>query len=105
IPPPMNPGEPDRRLWAAQAGVAGTLGVPDAALVERLGPAESALARAWASLLRWRAAAGDRARELLLGQAAAPPEPRALLGALLLGEEEPDLREVRSAFTRLGLAH
>jgi beta-lactamase superfamily II metal-dependent hydrolase len=35
-PPPLNPGERDRRLVDAQDGVAGTLNLPRAALIERL---------------------------------------------------------------------
>src|SRR5690606_32257715 len=44
-PRPMNPGAPDRRLWAAQEGGAGVLRVPNIELVERLEPAGGA---AWA---------------------------------------------------------
>ncbi|MFM9995438.1 MAG: ComEC/Rec2 family competence protein [Phycisphaerales bacterium] len=104
VPPRMNPGERDRRLWAAQDGLVGTLRPPSAALLLRLGPEPGA----GAAILRWRDRLRERARDALLGNANAGAEAsrgRALLAALLLGEEEPGLADVRSAFTRLGLAH
>lgn len=106
IAPPMNPGEADRRLHAAQEGTIGTVRVPAAALVERVEGPRGAAGEIESALLRWRAAAGERARALLLGDPGAPAsEGRALLGALLLGEEDPALRAARPAFARLGLAH
>ncbi len=106
VTPPMNPGEADRRLWAAQDGESGTLRVPSGALIERLEPAPGALGALRAAWLSKRDGMREHARAALLGDSAgAGPERRALIGALLLGEEEPALRDVRSAFTRLGLAH
>lgn len=107
VPPaaPANPGEADRRLWAAQNGEAGTLRLPSASLIEPLPDGGGAAAGAYSALLRWRASLHGRVRSLLAGEGERIGEGRALLGALLLGEEDPALREVRSAFTRLGLAH
>lgn len=101
---PMNPGETDRRLLAWQDGVAGSLRVSGTALVHVSDEQAGVLDSIESKLLRARAALSDRAREVLLG-GAEPGEGRALLGALILGEQEPALSEVRSAFTRLGLAH
>lgn len=104
VPPPRNPGERDRRLWAWQEGFGGTLIVPSPHLVQAdtrpAGPAGD-LAGVLVSL---RATLRDRARGILMG-GGEPGPARALLGALILGEQEPALRDVRSAFTRLGLAH
>lgn len=111
VGPPMNPGEFDRRLWAAQSGYAGSLRV--ASLAGDLAAAEPGLLeQVHSAYLAARAAMNDRARELLLGPAqpaaaesATRAQGRALLSALILGEEEPALRDVRGAFNRLGLAH
>ena len=104
VPAPMNPGEHDRRLSAAQDGVAGSFRAPRAELIERLIPRGGPLPRLFAARLRWAAALHDRVRSLL-GVGAGESEHAALLAALLLGEEQPALRDVRSAFTRVGLAH
>lgn len=103
---PVNPGEPDRRLWAAQDGRAGILRLPSHDLIEPL-PPQGGLSRTLrAAWLFTRGTLIDRTHHLLLGPRGEHPAPhRALLGALILGEQEPALREVRSAFTRLGLAH
>lgn len=96
-----NPGRTDPRLWAAQRGVAGVLRVNNVDLIERLEP-DGAL-RYRLSDLR------QRAHEILHEQVLPDDDRhtrgRALLGALILGEKEPELRDVRSAFARLGLAH
>ncbi len=100
IPAPLNPGERDRRLWHAQQGVIGSLRASSApAVLDETGPRSAALAL--------RARMADRAREILLGplDTPSPDHGRALLGALVLGEDEPALREVRGAFQRLGLLH
>lgn len=101
---PLNPGEPDRRLTALQNGYAGTLALPRAELVEVLPPSTGAFAATRSAFLRFRANLGDRARKLLLGGFAGPKESRSMLAAMILGEEDAGLEEVRSAFTRLGLA-
>ncbi|MCC6661785.1 MAG: ComEC/Rec2 family competence protein [Phycisphaerales bacterium] len=106
VPPPVNPGEGDRRLVAAQDGLSGYLRAPRAELIERLPEPTGLIARFSAVRLRWVAALHDRVRALLDVDAGGEPSGHgALLTALLLGEEAPALRDVRSAFTRLGLAH
>lgn len=124
IAPPMNPGEEDRRLWAGQEGYCGSLHTGDIEVVDGGRNALDAAEGAW---LRARAWMTDRAHALLLGDDAPSAgglsgtarspgsssdpaslrqrEGRALLAALILGEEEPALRETRGAFNRLGLAH
>src|SRR5678816_135865 len=106
---PMNPGEWDRRLWSRQSGFVGALrmGRLDDAEFIGSGGTFAELESTW---LRARAWLSDRARHLLLGDPAGDASPsaregRALLGALILGEEDPALRESRAAFNRLGLAH
>lgn len=103
VPAPMNPGEPDRRLWAAQEGIVGVLRVPTLASAEAL-PAGGFVAGLEARWLRGRAWLESRTRGLLLGDGG-EDRGRALLAALILGEESPVLRETRAAFTRLGLVH
>lgn len=99
VAPPLNPGEPDARLWAAQSGRVGSMDVPDAGLVERIGPPATGAVVSW-----WRRArASLRARaERVVGPEPRTPE-RALVAALVLGERE--RTGVRESFTRLGLAH
>jgi competence protein ComEC len=101
---PMNPGEVDRRLSAGQDGLAGAIAAPRAELVRGLPPSTSALGASKGAFLRLRAGLAERARGLLLGGFAEPGGARAVLAAMVLGEEEPALEDVRSAFTRLGLA-
>lgn len=105
---PRNPGEPDWRDWAAQGGIAGDLDAPGWAL---MAPAENGdiFARIRGLWAEWTGALHARAvRGLGLDAPPGPgdrPEARALLGALLLGERDADLRSVNSAFQRLGLIH
>jgi competence protein ComEC len=105
---PLNPGEHDRRRWSAQDGFVGNVRVASPGLVEHLEPRGLAAAarRGW---LGWRASLRARTGELLLGSVPADTRPaqrgRALLAAIVLGEREPALHDVRSAFTRVGLAH
>jgi competence protein ComEC len=101
---PLNPGQTDQRLRAAQEGRVGTLSVPRSSLIEVLPPSTSAIPAMRSAFLRFRAATTERARALLLGGFDETGESRAVLAAMVLGEEEPALGEVRSAFTRLGLA-
>lgn len=105
IAPPMNPGERDRRLWAFQDGVAGTMRVPNRELICPLPPRGGIIASARSAVLRWRAVLRQRVRDALLPDDQPDSSGRALLGALLLGEAEPGLADLRSAFVRLGLAH
>lgn len=105
---PTNPGEPDRRLWAAAQSVGGTIEVdaPGAAVVVREFAARDAsvgmLARRGMESLR------RGAREWLESDRmadASEREARALLRSLLLGTRERDLAGVDDAFSRLGLTH
>lgn len=110
---PLNPGESDFRLWARQEGVAGRLFVSNGELIERVDGARTFGGQLRARWLRAKASARERSTRLL-GDALTPapadaPERarqgRALLAAMLLGERGDSLRDVESAFTRLGLAH
>jgi len=107
VGPPLNPGEYDRRLWAAQSGYLGSLTLPKLEFT-RPPPTSSTPDQLYSTWLLARARTGDTAQRLLLGDDPPADEHargRALLAALILGQEEPALREVRGAFTRLGLAH
>lgn len=105
IPPPFNPGEPDRRLLAIQDGVVGRLSVPSESLIETI-DAPAGVAGPWDRFVAW-----SRAR----ATAAIGPAPqvdrahaesgRALLVAMLLGTREPGMDEVDAAFRRIGLVH
>ncbi|MBX3405413.1 MAG: ComEC/Rec2 family competence protein [Phycisphaeraceae bacterium] len=116
-----NPGEYDLRAWAAQEGVAGTLNAPGRSLVRVIEPPRGA-ARVHAAWLAWRSAMRQRAEAALgsrasaarasaTGDAAADENDeesrraRALLRSLLLGERDPELRDVQAAFRGLGLVH
>jgi competence protein ComEC len=109
IRPRNNPGEFDLISWAAQENIAGSMSVPGARL---LLPAQSSagldsLRAAW---LRWRAWLRDRADAALRPPGIDAPTPaqaqsRALMRSLLLGERDPELRDVQSAFQNLGLIH
>jgi competence protein ComEC len=105
IEAPMNPGEMDRRLWAGQEGYVGFIKAVEIKPVAAEGPWQEGEA----GLLAARAWMSDRAHTLLLGDTRERGSPdaqgRALLAALILGDEEPALREARGAFNRLGLAH
>lgn len=103
-----NPGEPDRRAWAAQEDVIGDLETPEwsniaAAEADGVGARVRSVWSGWTSALHARSihALGlDEPPEI-----GGRPEARALLGALLLGERDADLGEVQGAFQRLGLLH
>lgn len=103
VRPPMNPGEPDRRLTAAQTGLVGTIRAPTASLITRIDGPTSALGRArcwwWRARARLRARADSALEDNTTGRG------RALLGSLLLGEYDPTMSAARGAFARLGLAH
>lgn len=107
IGPPQNPGEPDRTMRAAQEGVVGALFVPSIDLIARDRPADGweAAGSAWARLV---AGLRSRVERTLGGSDERMPEAgpgRPLLRAMLLGERDPALREVESAFRRVGLVH
>lgn len=101
--PPLNPGEPDRRLWANQMGVAGQMDVDAPEAITRAEGREGlfeGLERkfiAWRSQLRVRAGIVDASEDRSAGAD--------LLAALVLGARDPATRDVRDDFTRVGLAH
>lgn len=116
-----NPGEYDLRAWAAQEGVAGTLSAPGRSLVRVIEPPRGA-SRVQAAWLAWRGAMRERAESALGSRERADAESelnkgavgeideesrraRALLRSLLLGERDPELRDVQAAFRGLGLVH
>ncbi len=106
VPRPLNPGEPDSRLWAAQRNEAGRLRVPDPSLVRHEPTPPGAIPAAEAWWLRTRAAMHGRAFRVLKGNETDDPAPgRTLMLALLLGEDEGTLRPLRDAFARQGLSH
>lgn len=105
---PRNPGEPDWRAWAAQEGMVGHLDAPGWELLTQA-ESDDRVTRIRGWWAAWTGAIHARAVDAL-GLNAPPqpggrPEARALLGALLLGERDADLRSVNSAFQRLGLIH
>lgn len=103
IEPPSNPGQPDPRLWAAQSGQAVTITAASAALVEVLPPSpglRASAARAWRQSRAW---LGRRAAAVLPESEGSSG--RAMLAALLLGERESGVDELRATFARQGLAH
>jgi len=103
LEPPSNPGQPDPRLWAAQSGQSVTLTAASAALVEVLPPSRTvgaSIARAWRQSRAW---LGRRAAAVLPESEDSPG--RAMLAALLLGERESGVDELRATFARQGLAH
>ncbi|MBC7770922.1 MAG: ComEC/Rec2 family competence protein [Pyrinomonadaceae bacterium] len=118
--PPLNPGEPDKRLYAGQDGLIGRLHVPDASLVETVtqaGEPATLGEKAVSVMARVQAAMRLRARAAL--SAALPirsmqgdgsgdtrdESGRALLIAMLLGEREVGYEHADEAFRRLGLVH
>ncbi len=102
----LNPGQPPRELWAAQADVWGTIVTTDNSLVVSIAAEErgSTLVRDAAlgvrDWLRRRAASVlDRAT------AGSDPAARSLVFGLLLGTREDGYEPVEGVFTRLGLIH
>ncbi|MFN0132444.1 MAG: ComEC/Rec2 family competence protein [Phycisphaerales bacterium] len=113
-PPPMNPGEIDRRLFDRQAGIFGSLRAPSPELVRPAPLPLSTLQALRAAWLDLRQSSRLRAQRLLLGDApnsdnansnADSSPARALLANLVLGLSSPDLDDARAPFTRIGLAH
>ncbi len=98
----MNPGEPDRRALARQARDAGSLGVPDASLIETLEP-ESVAQRTWSGMLRFADALRSRARRALAVDSSGESHP--LVAAVVLGVHDPAHQDLRDRFARQGLAH
>ena len=115
---PQNPGENDQRDAAAMEGRAGTLEVDSGDMVAAIADAPASGARALARQAeRWRLRAlgvlRATANEWLApaldpdvgGDAVARLEARALLGALLLGQEDASLAPINERFARLGVVH
>lgn len=109
VPPPKNPGEPDRPRLARQGGVTGYLDIPSPTFVSPVTDPPlltDRAARLWAR-------ASERLRSLTLGSLSPPDAPTSvradesasLLRAMLLGQRDDELRDLSGAFTRVGLAH
>ncbi len=103
IGPPGNPGQPDARLWAAQTGERVRITAASADLVEVLAPSRAlgaSVARGWRQSREWlrtRAGAVLPETEGTRG--------RVMLAALLFGERESGVDDLRATFARQGLAH
>lgn len=129
IAPPDNPGQSDLRLLAAQRGVIGSIVVSNASLIEEIAPPCGLRGAALSGLAQLRARAADVVHRAAAGQptvesmglpqgepARAPSrlsaidasresQRRSLISGLLLGEYDPNERDVRDAFARQGLVH
>ncbi|MEQ8769070.1 MAG: ComEC/Rec2 family competence protein [Phycisphaerales bacterium] len=102
LEPPSNPGAIDFRSLARSGGFAGSISVPDAALVERA-EVTGVLRGAQAAWFSFRA--DVRARSLrALGLTPGDPGD-ALVGAIVLGYADPVLDPHVEAFRRVGVAH
>ncbi len=108
IEPPLNPGEPNRVHLAAQSGELGSITLENASLITPMEPPSGALASLRTSWRSFRAITSHRAHRALLGDpgpSGEPDEARALLAALILGDEEPELIPLRDLFARFGIVH
>lgn len=118
VEPALSPGERDGSLRAAQDSRLGYLRVSSPELVQELPTPVTTLQSVESAWLGWRDRMSERAHHVLLGggpksnpesgpDARPTPEEqgRALLGALILGDDDRTLRDVRQSFNRLGLAH
>ncbi len=114
--PPSNPGERDVRPILRAQGIAGFLHVDTPELVEpaRSTPTIRESASRWFALgvarlernaRSWLEAEPDEGAARGEAGAAHDRQARALLLAVLLGQREPELRELSEAMTRLGLTH
>ncbi len=107
---PANPGQRDARRWAAQEGRVGTLSIEDADAVTVMpsppGPAARVRAAISSGLARVHQCAGD-ALSAALGPAGdeSGSRSRALLKAMIIGDEDPSLRPVSDDMSRLGIVH
>lgn len=98
---PLNPGERDARPRASQQGVAGSMRLARAALIER----EPGPLTMVAQLRRWRDATRAHSLRVIEGGGLFD-DGASVLGALLLGERDPvESFDVESAFRRVGVAH
>jgi len=100
---PLNPGEPDARLWGAQRRAAGSISLPGASLIEPATGTSRLSERAAAGWFAARGAMQRRAERVLGG--IKDDRSRALAEALLVGTRDPALRDTRGAFQRIGLSH
>ncbi len=99
--PPLNPGEIDRQRLMRMEGRSGFVTVEHTRLVDVVEDHSPSL---WTQFLRWR----DRVRRDLIEQIptrGSSVDRDALLVAMLLGDESPDLAEVEDSFRRTGLTH
>lgn len=102
--PPLNPGEPNRRLLALQDGVVGRVAVPSIQLVDTPALHEAApIAQTRPRAIAWLRARASHALDL--DAADAPSPGHGLLAAMLLGERDAALDDVDAAFRRVGLVH
>lgn len=108
---PLNPGEPDQRVWAVERGRVGRLSVSSATLIE---PAESdaslpdRVRAAWLRVVGGLRGRVDAGLDAVAGpvDAAGPAErSRALLAVLLLGQREQGIEQIEGPFARMGLVH
>ncbi|MFT3686682.1 MAG: ComEC/Rec2 family competence protein [Phycisphaerales bacterium] len=107
---PANPGERDARRWAAQEARCGWLTVesPDAVQAATETPGPLVRARAWVTgTLVTLHARADEALTAATGEADDEPgqQSRALLRAMLIGDEDPAVRPVSDDMSRLGIVH
>ncbi|MGP1346680.1 MAG: ComEC/Rec2 family competence protein [Phycisphaerales bacterium] len=104
--PPANPGEQDRRPFAAQRGIVGALSTPGGALIEAL-PHDRflwSIRGSWSSF-RARGLSALRPDGAMAGDADDASPGQRLLGALVLGQRDPDDAETYGHFATLGIAH
>lgn len=105
-----NPGQRDARRWAAQQGKCGSLSLETPSVIEPLPDERPYLARVKSGIaaavdgLHARAAS---ALDAALGDPAdkAGEQSRALLKAMLIGDNDPALRPVSEDMSRLGIVH
>lgn len=107
VDPPLNWGESDLRLYAAQEGYAGVLSVAGEGGVSEARTTASVLSsvRSWwaGAVEAWR----QRARGVVMRAAGDDPRDpgRALLLGLVLGDYDQSSGAIRGSFARTGLAH
>ncbi len=108
VAPPTNPGESDRRLWAAAGDIGGQLNIDAPGAITAASSAPNTAERIEASIRQRIEKLRANARAWLDNESharSADRQPRALLRALLLGTHDRDMGELDDAFMRLGLTH
>lgn len=115
--PPANLGSPDRRERAWGRGDLGTIVLPSADAISILPPADPAHTLALRVRSFWHRGLAPLRDAIADSLAAMQPPPadrsasagtrasNAMIGALLLGVEDPDLWDTSQSFARLGLVH